>query len=170
MIHAKHFLLLVTTIVLSQVKSSQRNPTLVFIDSFTEYLSGHCKEYCNENGIRVIECVSPYIQKVLASQGNTVPETLCAPAVGDETDWAHRVELFGNSDLDNDSDIDTDDIFIYSESDVGIGIAERLQVALNIRGNGEIGHVRNKFLLNERARQSNLSVCTALRPLSPLLM
>ena len=47
---------------------------------------------------------------------------------------------------------------IFSESDAGIGTAERIQAALALRGNGLCPHIRNKYLLNERARSRGLQV------------
>lgn len=143
-------------------------PTLVLVDSFSSYLSGHCKQYCEENGIQVIECVSPYMQKYLESSGSTVPESLLAPVEGEETSWSHSAGLFEDEEEDDDdAESETslanqlvEKVAVLSESDAGIATAERISAALGLRGNGRSPHLRNKFLLNERARQCGLKVRT----------
>lgn len=134
-------------------------PTAIFVDSFTEYLSGHCKKYCDENGIRVVECVSPYMQKVLSSQGYDIPDTLKTPDEGDETNWAVTLDLLNdNIDEEVDSEHKLMNVVCLSESDAGVSTAERIQQALHLRGNGKSPHLRNKFLLNERAAEKGLQV------------
>lgn len=145
-------------------------PTLVLVDSFSSYLSGHCKQYCEENGIQIIECVSPYMQKYLESSGSTIPESLLAPQEGDETSWVHRIGLFEESDEDDDDeDLESSlinqlvgKVAILSESDAGIATAERIASALGLKGNGRSPHLRNKFLLNERARKSGIKARLAV--------
>jgi hypothetical protein len=146
--------------------TTSTSKTVIFIDSFTEYLSGHCKEYCKKNGINIIECVSPYIQTLLASQGNIVPESLLGPNNGEEVAWAESVELFKE-----DMEVESDCIAL-SESDAGVSLAANIQMALKLRGNGDMSHIRNKYLLNERIRQNGLPVsnCSFLQDSINLLI
>ena len=143
------------------------SPTIIFVDSFTEYLSGHCKKYCDENGIRIVECVSPYMQKVLSSQGYDIPDTLKTPDEGEESNWAVILDLVNdNIDEENEDENKVMNVVCLSESDAGVSTAERIQQALHLRGNGKSPHLRNKFLLNERAAEKGIQVISNLNQLS----
>ena len=134
-------------------------PTVIFVDSFTEYLSGHCKKYCDEHGIRIVECVSPYMQKVLSSQGYDIPDSLKSPEEGEETNWSISLDLFKDDGEDEkDRDNKYVNVICLSESDSGVSTAERIQHELNLRGNGKSPHLRNKYLLNERIKEKGLPV------------
>lgn len=162
--------LIVSFISLISITISTRPsvPTVIFVDSFTEYLSGHVKRYCDEHGIRIVECVSPYMQKVLSSQGYDIPDSLKSPNNGEEMDWAVSLNLF-NEDDDDDHDnkhhqstavksLKCPNIICLSESDAGVSTAERIQEELHLRGNGKSPHLRNKYLLNERASENGIKV------------
>jgi hypothetical protein len=140
-----------TIISLVQLSSSVRSlstppSTLILIDPFTEYLSGHCKEYCNEHDIRVVEVVSSYSNGALESKGMALPINFVAPKDGDEVAWAESEE------------INLENCCVVAESDAGVPTAERIASNLNLRGNGLSPHLRNKYLTNERARDNGLEV------------
>ena len=130
-----------------QTKSLAANPsTLILVDPFTVYLSGHCKEYCAEHDIRVVEVVSSYSNGALEAKGMALPENFLAPKDGDELTWVA------------DESIDLSNCCIVAESDAGVPTAERIALNLDLRGNGVSPHLRNKFLSNERARDFGLEV------------
>lgn len=138
-------LVLVQTVV--EIRSlSTGPPTLILVDPFTAYLSGHCKEYCKENEIRVVEVVSSYSNGALESKGMALPEKFIAPNEGDEVSWAES------------EDINLGNCCVVAESDAGVPTAERIASSLNLRGNGISPHLRNKYLTNERARENSLEV------------
>ena len=120
--------------------------TLILVDPFTEYLTGHCKEYCQQHQIRVVEVVSTYTSGALEAKGMTLPPSFIAPKDGDEVEWAER------------EDIDLENCCVLAESDAGVPTAERIASNLKLRGNGLSPHFRNKYLSNERARESGLAV------------
>ena len=141
------FLIVVqTTILTRSLKASPTPSTLILVDPFTEYLSGHCKEYCRENDIRIVEVVSSYSSGALQSKGMTLPDNFIAPKDGEELAWAEA------------EDIDLNGCCIVAESDASVPTAERIAFNLNLKGNGVSPHLRNKFLTNERARASGLDV------------
>lgn len=130
-----------------KTKSLSTNPsTLILVDPFTAYLSGHCKEYCTEHDIRVVEVVSSYSNGALEAKGMALPENFLAPKDGDELEWVAT------------EDIDLSNCCIVAESDAGVPTAERIALSLNLRGNGVSPHLRNKYLSNERARDYGLEV------------
>jgi hypothetical protein len=131
----------------STVASSVLSPTLIIIDGFSNYLGGHCKAYCDENGIRIKDVVSPYICDIFNQRGRSVPEYLRAPAEGTEAEWAESLGL-----------VDSDQICAISESESGIDTMERIQMSLDLRGNGRKPQMRNKFLANVLARKAGLPV------------
>lgn len=106
-------------------------PTLILVDSFCEYLGGHCREYCQENGIRVMDVVSPYMVECLKQQGRVVPDSLRAPyEPNDIIEWTSENELQPkNNRIEN-------VVAAISESDSGVSTAERIQVTLGLKGNG----------------------------------
>jgi len=139
------------------VSAAALQPALVIVDPFTPYLSGHCREYCAEHGIELIETVSPYTANVLASTGRAIPESLQAPVEGAEHEWAEAKELL-NADRP---------VLVLSESDAGVPTAELIQQAIvgkssasvSARGcNGICHHLRNKFDQNERAAARGLPI------------
>lgn len=135
---------------------SSSTPTLVLIDPFTSYLSGHCREYCSANGIELVEAVSPYTASVLKSSGKIIPESLMAPEKGKENEWALAHGLL--SDDEDEGNVDRQ-IMVISESDAGVSTAERIQTALGIkRSNGISPHLRNKFEQNQRAAVKGLPI------------
>ena len=139
------FLILVQAAV--QIRSLSTSPsTLILVDPFTSYLSGHCKEYCNENDIRVVELVSSYSNGALESKGMALPENFVAPKDGEEVAWAES------------EDINLGNCCVVAESDAGVPTAERIASSLNLRGNGISPHLRNKYLTNERAKDNGLEV------------
>ena len=132
---------------LISLTASRVQRTAILVDPFTEYISGHCKEYCEENGIRVVEVVSPFTAGFLKSRGNPLPDSLIAPKEGDEMSWAS----------DNDISLsDSCNCCVIPESDACVPTAERIAAKLNIRGNGVSPHLRNKFKANERVRSKGL--------------
>ena len=141
------FLIVVhTTVQTFSLNAASTPSTLILIDPFTEYLSGHCKEYCRIHDIRVVEVVSAYSNGALESKGMALPESFLAPKDGDEMSWAE------------DKDIDLTNCCVVAESDAGVPTAERIASNLNLRGNGISPHLRNKYLTNERARANGLDV------------
>ena len=154
----QYLLLFVLIANLYNVQSKSVRNKLILLDSFTEYLSGHIKEYCAINDIEVIETVSSYLQLALSAQGKVIPDSLKCPNEGEEIEWA-----IDNNIIESDDDNDYKrNAMIFSESDAGICTAERIQVALGLRGNGLCPHIRNKYLLNERARSRGLQVRSLL--------
>jgi hypothetical protein len=126
----------------------QKTSTLILVDPFTEYISGACKDYCNANDIRVVECVSPYMCAVMSSQGSNVPSSLRAPKKGEDIEeWASENDIQPG-----------ESVCVFSESDAGVGTAESIQESLGIAGNGVGMHVRNKYLLNRRLKENGMKV------------
>jgi hypothetical protein len=135
-------------------------PTLVIIDGFSEYLSGECKAYCEEHGIRVVEAISPYICNMFKAQGREVPESLRAPVEEEEIfKWSSERGLIDErgDGLTSDMSINQN-TFIISESDSGVSTAENLAAVLNLPGNGVSPHLRNKYLSNQKAKAAGIEV------------
>ena len=126
---------------------------MIIIDPFTEYLSGACKQYCLSRGIDVIELVSPYLRKAM---GREVPASLQTPRMGKEKIWARKVGILPAS--DDETDIEKPMTCIFSESDAGLDVAERMQDKIGTVGNGFSPHLRNKYFANERAKAFGLKV------------
>lgn len=125
--------------------------TAILVDPFTEYLSGHCKEYCAARDIRVVEVVSGFTAGALEAKGVSIPAKFLAPTAGFESSWAEEFAI----DVQN---CPPDVICVVAESDAGVPTAERIAVALNLPGNGISPQLRNKFMTNERARSVGLKV------------
>ena len=117
--------------------------SIILVDPFSEYLSGHVTDLCKERDYQVIDVASPYMCAYLASKGRKIPEDLQAPKQGDEVKWAEQFNW-------------TDISAVLSESDSSLTTAERIQVALNLPGNGESPQLRNKYLMNEACKEANL--------------
>jgi hypothetical protein len=131
------------TLSLSSITSP---PTLILVDAFADYLSGHCKDYCRDHDIRYVEVVSSYSKGALEAKGMKLPPHFIAPKEGSELDWAESEEI----ELDNCS--------ILAESDAGTTTAERIGTSLGLRGNGPSPQLRNKYLMNERCKDQGLKV------------
>lgn len=189
--------------------SSRSKGTVILVDPFSDYLSGFCREYCENRGIRLIECISPYMAGYFLSKGSEVPQHLLSPVEGKELEWAKEKGIYMNKpkkcrrkkkdivDIDNeiegdedendadivhidsvsddadddddaaddhnDSNIDDDQnddgeiICVLSESDSGVSTAEKIQSGLGLpMGNGISPSLRNKFLMNENAKERGL--------------
>eukprot|EP01041_Mallomonas_annulata_P005443 gene5443-10923_t len=142
------------------------SPTLVLVDGFSEYLSGYCREYCEENKIKVVELLSPYMWNICQNQGRELPVLLRAP-VDDEDiiKWALQNQLLyistDNTNMIqniNDRSNDPSKLYIISESDSGVSTAEKMAAILNLPGNGISPQLRNKFLSNVKAQEAGLPV------------
>ena len=72
--------------------SAKSSRALVLVDPFTSYLSGHCTDWCKENGVKVVEAVSEYSCATLGADGD-VPASLRAPPPGEEMEWAEERAL-----------------------------------------------------------------------------
>ena len=163
------------TITVTNAISSTSSPfrCLVLVDPVCDYLSGHCRKYCQTNSIELIECLSPYMIGYMQSKGVDVPDVYRAPTEGYEKDWVQKKGLNSNYNDDNsidDVDIDDDDdddtatnnnnnnniIAVLSESDAGVATAERIQAAIGCPGNGVTPSLRNKFLMNLKGREKGL--------------
>ena len=126
-------------------------PTLILVDPFTEYISGHLKQYCSAHNppIRVVELASAYTTRALNSQGMQIPMNFKIPDNNDDLEtWAVNEEI----------SLDPNDTYVLSESDCGAEDAERIATALRLVGNGPSPHLRNKYLANERLRSQGIPV------------
>ncbi len=164
------------TITITNAISSTSSPYryLVLVDPVCDYLSGHCREYCQTNNIELIECLSPYMIGYMQSKGVDVPDAYKAPSEGYEKEWVQKKGLNSNYNDDNsidDVDIDDDDddsnnnndnntdnniIAVLSESDAGVATAERIQAAIGCPGNGVTPSLRNKYLMNLKGKEKGL--------------
>lgn len=163
-------IVLITRIVILQLilalrfglATSYNQPTLVIIDGFTEYLSGLCKHYCQENNIQLVEIVSPYICNLFASQGRDVPEDLRAPIQKlDILNWAKSNNIiydFTSNEIEADNFKVNENVYVISESDSGVSTAELIADTLKLVGNGISPHLRNKFLSNQRASEAGIPI------------
>ena len=141
--------LLLPLFIVSGAGSSQ--PTLILVDPFTEYISGHLKEYCNaqQPPIRVVELASGYTTRALNSQGMQIPKNFKIPDTNEDLEtWA----------VNEDISLDPNDTYVLSESDCGAEDAERIAAALRLVGNGPSPHLRNKYLANEKLRSQGIPV------------
>lgn len=123
------------------------SPILILVDGFSHYLGDYCKTYCKDRGIYVNEVVSPYLCGIFKSQGRSVPEHLRAPEVGEEVGWSSEANLGSN-----------EATFAISESESGVSTAERIQIALDLCGNGPMPQLRNKYLQNVQAKCAGLPI------------
>jgi hypothetical protein len=149
-----------------------RPKVLLLVDPFTSYLSGHCKSWCEGNGVRVVEAVSEYCCNTLAAEGRIVPDALKAPLEGDEYEWSVARSIVadpvtdpssskgwgegiddaeedeeGDSSSEEDEEVpDIDDVYVISESEAGIPTAERIQIAIGAPGNGCCPQLCDKYV------------------------
>eukprot|EP01041_Mallomonas_annulata_P000835 gene835-1626_t len=154
MLSAKCYMafILVILSILSGNSYQYKPRSIVLVDPFVEYISGHIKSICKARDLQVIDVVSPYMCGFLASQGRKIPESLQAPGLGEESNWAREFNW-------------TDMCCVLAESEAGLTTAERMQVALNLPGNGESPQLRNKYLMNEACRDAGMATikeCLAL--------
>jgi len=128
----------------NQITIDNKPRAIILLDPFADYLSRNFERICKERGYEIIGIVSPYMCGYLASRdGNKVPDRFHAPRPGNETTWA---EEFSGTEI----------CAVLSESDSGLAVAERIQVALNLPGNGECPQLRNKYLMNEACKEAGL--------------
>lgn len=100
------------------------------IDGFNHYISGHCRTYCEQNNIRYIEAVSPYICGIFEAKGNEVPPPFRAPYQEDDIiSWAIENELINEDTMEINPNV-----FVLSESDSGVSTAEKIASVLNLAG------------------------------------
>lgn len=132
---------------------SPNAPVLIMVDGLTEYLSGHCKDYCNERGIRIIEILSPYMCGFFQNKGRTVPDKFRPPEEGEELAWAELMNVPISGFEGNNHGIHA-----ISESECGVSTAERLQTSLGLIGNGMSPQLRNKYIMNMRAKAKGIKV------------
>ena len=126
-------------------------PTLVIVDPFTEYISGHLKQYCSvqDPPIRVVDLASGYTTRALNSQGMQIPPNFKIPDTNEDLEtWA----------VNEDISLDPNDTYVLSESDCGAEDSERIASALGLVGNGPSPHLRNKYLANEKLRAQGIPV------------
>lgn len=125
------------------------NNNLVLVDGFTEYISGECRTYCSERGIRLFELISPYMCEILQLQQKCeVPDYLKAPIQEhDILEWAQNQDLLYP--VANANSMTT---CVIAESDSGVSTAEKMATILNLPSNGMSPHLRNKFESNIRAQ------------------
>ena len=145
------FVLFLLQLSNSTLAGSSRQPTLILVDPFTEYISGHLKQYCSAQNppIRVIELASGYTTRALNSQGMQIPTNFKIPDTNDDLEtWA----------VNEDISLDPNDTYVLSESDCGAEDAERIATALRLVGNGPSPHLRNKYLANEKLRSQGIPV------------
>lgn len=131
---------------LSLSASITSTPTLILVDPFADYLTGHCKDYCGHHDIRFVEVVSWYNKLNLEAKGMSLPPQFIAPTEGSESDWAASQE------------IELENCHIIAESDAGVPTSERMGSALGLPGNGPSPQLRNKYLMNERCKDHGLKV------------
>ena len=165
-LYAKWIIILTSLVTLASARSQSK--VLCLIDPFTSYLSGRCKEWCNENNVRVIEAVSEYATVTLGAEGRFVPEELRAPSPGEEIGWCQdrRVvpDVYRNSGEEAEEDHDDvpiphiDDVFVIAESEAGVSVAQRIQVRIGAPGNGNSSQLCNKYIQNELCHQAGLPV------------
>ena len=141
--------------------SAKSSRALVLVDPFTSYLSGHCTDWCKENGVKVVEAVSEYSCATLGADGQIVPASLRAPPPGEEMEWAEERGIVGGDDEGEDTDEDEpiphiDDVFVISESDSGTTVAERIQSRIGAAGNGHSPQLRDKAKQNDMCRLAGL--------------
>jgi hypothetical protein len=160
--------LLLFSSITTAIISSSSLKYLVLIDPVCDYLSGHCREYCQLNNINVIECLSPYMIGYMQSKGIDVPNAYRAPTEGYEKEWVNdkgltynNIDDVDNDNIDdnnniNDNIIDNKIIAVLSESDAGVATAERIQAAIGCPGNGIKPSLRNKYLMNLKGKEYKL--------------
>ena len=166
--HLKKLVLVMCFMAISEASTKSR--ALVLVDPFTSYLSGCCSAYCSKHGIRVVEAVSEYNCAALGAQGQIVPDELRAPSEGEEMEWAAENGIVrGNEEDDDDVEgeedynttdtiPDIDDVFVIAESDVGVPVAERIQVRIGATGNGHSPQLRDKYKQSELCKLRGLPV------------
>lgn len=143
--HCLFYALILCSFLLAH--GSIRKPYVFLVDGFSSYIGGHCMEYCTANNIKVIETVSPYLCKYFEKAGNKVPFYLQFPSSVDaQSEWKTNFE-----------DLDPLNSCAFSESDAGIGVAEKIQELFGLKGNQVSPHFRDKFLMSRKLNDHGIA-------------
>ncbi len=103
----------------------------IVVDPFSHFLGKRLKRQALAKGLACVDVLCPYTSVSLGPG----TKRWRSPAAGQEVEWAAQMPFKKVA-------------FILSESDVGTATAERLQVALGVRGSGVNPARRNKYLTN----------------------
>ena len=125
---------------------SRRRQSILVVDPFIDFLHAVLLEECDRRNIRLYDAVSGYTDAILTAAGDNFHRNI-VPADLNRDEIRTWAKIF-----DPDESISC----VISESDVGVSSAERVQVALGLRGNGFSPHLRSKYEVNEACKAAGL--------------